>query len=98
MSKESNDNIIFRSLHHVGNWPNPFQPSSALLNGGGVKPIAQPPKHTGCSHYGGWSNVEPLTRGNPTLGGTLKKGCTLSTHSHEENHEVYIPIKLSVVF
>ncbi|KAJ8441787.1 hypothetical protein Cgig2_009033 [Carnegiea gigantea] len=87
LSKQSNGNIRTESLNHGDKRPNPVQPSSTLLNDGGVIPHAQPSKHIAFNHDGGRSHVELLTKANPTSGGTLIKGCKPSLHSHVENQK-----------
>jgi len=47
---------------------------------------------------GGPSHVELQTKKNPTLGGTLVKGCTPSAHGNANNEKVYILIKHSILF
>ena len=89
MSKPSNSNIRTESLNHDNKQPNPVQPSSRLLNNGGVIPNAQPSKHIAFNHDGGRSHVELSTKENPTLGGTLIKGCKPSLHSHADNQKVH---------
>ena len=98
MSKQSNGNIRTESLNHGDKRPNPVQPSSTLLNNGGVIPNAQPSKHIAFNHDGGRSHVELLSKANPTSRGTLIKGCKPSLHSHAENQKVHISIKHSVFF
>ncbi|KAJ8420688.1 hypothetical protein Cgig2_012582 [Carnegiea gigantea] len=88
LSKQSNGNIRIESLNHGDKRPNPVQPSSTLLNNGGVIPNAQPSKHIAFNHVGGRSCVELSTKANPTSGGTLIKGCKPSLHSHAENQKL----------
>ncbi|KAJ8419533.1 hypothetical protein Cgig2_017484 [Carnegiea gigantea] len=80
-------NLEIESLNHGDKRPNPVQPSSTLLNNGGVIPNAQPSKHIAFNHDGGRSHVELSTKVNPTSGGTLIKGCKPSLHSHVENQK-----------
>ncbi|KAJ8445871.1 hypothetical protein Cgig2_000183 [Carnegiea gigantea] len=87
LSKQSNGNIRIESLNHGDKRPNPIQPSSTLLNNGGVIPNAQPSKHVAFNHVGGRSHVELSTKANPTSGSTLIKGCKPSLHSHAENQK-----------
>ncbi|KAJ8432481.1 hypothetical protein Cgig2_012699 [Carnegiea gigantea] len=87
-SKQSNGNIKTESLNHGDKRPNPVQPSSTLLNDGGVIPNAQPSKHIAFNHDSGRSHVELPTKANPTSGGTLIKGCKPSLHSHAENQKL----------
>ncbi|KAJ8432258.1 hypothetical protein Cgig2_013911 [Carnegiea gigantea] len=88
LSKQSNGNIRIESLNHGDKRPNPVQPSSTLLNNGGVIPNAQPSKHIAFNHVGGRSHVELSTKANPTSGGTLIKDCKPSLHSHIENQKL----------
>ena len=85
MSKPSNLNKIFGSLTHGGESRNPLQPSSTFLNGGAVRPSAQPSKHTTCNHDGGRSHVELIRKGGPTPGGNSIERSTPSRHSQVEN-------------
>ncbi|KAJ8436668.1 hypothetical protein Cgig2_006378 [Carnegiea gigantea] len=62
LSKQSNGNIRTKSLNHGNKRPNPIQPSSRLLNNGGVIPNAQPSKHITFNHDGGRSHVELSTK------------------------------------
>ncbi|KAJ8435112.1 hypothetical protein Cgig2_001987 [Carnegiea gigantea] len=87
LSKQSNGNIRIESLNHGNKRPNPVQPSSTLLNNGGVIPNAQPSKHITFNHDGGRSHEELSIKANPTSGGTLTKGCKPSLHSHVENQK-----------
>ena len=98
MSKQSNGNIRTESLNHGNKRPNPVQPSSTLLNNGGVIANAQPSKHITFNHDGGRSHEELSIKANPTSGGTLTKGCKPSLHSHAENQKVHISIKHSIFF
>ncbi|KAJ8440949.1 hypothetical protein Cgig2_020491 [Carnegiea gigantea] len=88
LSNQSNGNIRIKSLNHGDKRPNPVQPSSTLLNNGGVILNAQPSKHIAFNHVGGRSHVELSTKVNPTSGGTLIKGCKPSLHSHAENQKL----------
>ncbi|KAJ8425358.1 hypothetical protein Cgig2_021921 [Carnegiea gigantea] len=90
LSKQSNGNIRTESLNHGNKRPNPVQPSSTLLNNGGVIPNAQPSKHITFNHDGGRSHEELSIKANPTSGGTLTKGCKPSLHSHAENQKVHL--------
>ncbi|KAJ8429986.1 hypothetical protein Cgig2_032824 [Carnegiea gigantea] len=89
LSKQANGNIRTESLNHGDKRPNPVQPSSTLLNNGGVIPNAQLSKHIAFNHDGGRSYVELSTKANPTSGGTLIKGCKPSLHSHAENQKKF---------
>ncbi|KAJ8446992.1 hypothetical protein Cgig2_033561 [Carnegiea gigantea] len=88
LSKQSNGNIRTESLNHGDKRLDPIQPSSTLLNDGGVMPNAQPLKHIAFNHDGGRSHVELSTKANPTSGGTLIKGCKPSLYSHAENQKL----------
>ncbi|KAJ8434221.1 hypothetical protein Cgig2_029745 [Carnegiea gigantea] len=57
LSKQSNGNIRTESLNHGNKQSNPVQPSSKLLNNGGVIPNAQPSKHIAFNHDGGRSHL-----------------------------------------
>ncbi|KAJ8436351.1 hypothetical protein Cgig2_009916 [Carnegiea gigantea] len=88
LSKQSNGNIRTESLNHGDKRSNPVQPSSTLLNDGGLIPNVQPSKQIAFNHDGGRSHVELSTKANPTSGGTLIKGCKPSLHSHSENQKL----------
>ncbi|KAJ8433702.1 hypothetical protein Cgig2_020637 [Carnegiea gigantea] len=88
LPKQSNNNIRTESLNHGNKRPNPVQPSSRLLNNGGVIPNAQPSKHIAFNHDGGRSHVELSTKAKPTSGGILIKRCKPSLHSHAKNQKL----------
>ncbi|KAJ8425574.1 hypothetical protein Cgig2_013920 [Carnegiea gigantea] len=85
LSKPSNVNNIFRSLTHGCESHNPSQPRSMLLDGGAVRPSAQPSKHTACNHDGGQSHVELTRKEGPTPRGNSIEGSTPSRHSQVES-------------